>query len=148
MGPLISFACIKALKFPPKPYKWSMDLNWRSHKLNSCNASDFWVSLKFNNLTAPNWKDLAWISLLVLMQISKLPPPISITAEFIFFDLLPSQLLKGIGTQLLFMGSQYLCFSSLKENKIPNASAMYNLIMRLTAAISISVSSNYLIKLN
>ena len=70
-----------------------------------------------------------------------------ITAEFIFFDLLPSQLLKGIGTQLLFMGSQYTCFSSLKESKIPNASAMYNLIMRLTAAISISVSSNYLIKL-
>ena len=70
-----------------------------------------------------------------------------ITAEFIFFDLLPSQLLKGIGTQLLFMGSQYTCFSSLKATKIPNASAMYNLIMRLTAAISISVSSNYLIKL-
>ena len=70
-----------------------------------------------------------------------------ITAEFIFFDLLPSQLLKGIGTQLLFMGSQYTCFSNLKESKVPNASAMYNLIMRLTAAISISVSSNYLIKL-
>ena len=69
-----------------------------------------------------------------------------ITAEFIFLNLLPSQLLKGIGTQLLFMGSQYICFSSLKESKIPNASAMYNLTMRLTAAISISVSSNYLIK--
>ena len=69
-----------------------------------------------------------------------------ITADFVFFDLLPSQLLRGIGTQLLFMGSQYLCFSSLKESKIPNASAMYNLTMRLTAAISISVSSNYLIK--
>tara|TARA_X000000950_G_scaffold266037_1_gene341063 strand:- start:25 stop:648 length:624 start_codon:yes stop_codon:yes gene_type:complete len=69
-----------------------------------------------------------------------------ITAEFIFLDLLPSQLLKGIGTQLLFMGSQYICFSSLKESKIPNASAMYNLTMRLTAAVSISVSSNYLIK--
>ena len=69
-----------------------------------------------------------------------------ITADFIFLDLLPSQLLKGIGTQLLFMGSQYICFSSLKESKIPNASAMYNLTMRLTAAVSISVSSNYLIK--
>ena len=44
------------------------------------------------------------------------------------------------------MGSQYICFSSLQTNKVPNASAMYNLTMRLTAAISIAVSSNYLIK--
>ncbi len=69
-----------------------------------------------------------------------------ITADYVYFDFFPSQLLKGIGTQLLFMGSQYICFSSLQTNKVPNASAMYNLIMRLTAAISIAVSSNYLIK--
>ena len=111
MGPLISFACIKARKFPPKPYKWSMDLNWRSHKLNSCNASDFWVSLKFNNLTAPNWKDLAWISLLLLMQISKLPPPISITAEFIF-DLLNSASKNASTSPEIIFTWISCCFSS------------------------------------
>ena len=69
-----------------------------------------------------------------------------ITADYIFLDFLPSQLLKGIGTQLLFMGSQYICFSELHTNKVPNASAMYNLIMRLTAGVSIAISSNYFIK--
>ena len=69
-----------------------------------------------------------------------------ITADYVFLDFFPSQLLKGIGTQLLFMGSQYICFSSLQSSSIPNASAMYNLTMRLTAAISIAISSNYLIK--
>lgn len=69
-----------------------------------------------------------------------------ITADFIFLDLFPSQLLKGIGAQFLFMGSQFICFSSLNTKMINNASAMYNLIMRLTAAVSIAVSSNYFIK--
>ncbi len=69
-----------------------------------------------------------------------------ITADYILLDFFPSQLLKGIGTQLIFMGSQYICFSSLQTNRVPNASAMYNLIMRLTAAVSIAISSNYFIK--
>ncbi len=69
-----------------------------------------------------------------------------ITADYIFFDFFPSQLLKGIGTQLLFIGSQYICFSNLQTERVPNASAMYNLTMRLTAAISIAISSNYFIK--
>ncbi len=69
-----------------------------------------------------------------------------ITADYLLLDFFPSQFLKGIGTQLLFIGSQYICFSSLDTNRVPNASAMYNLIMRLTAAISIAISSNYLIK--
>ena len=69
-----------------------------------------------------------------------------ITADYVFLDFFPSQMLKGIGTQLLFMGSQYICFSTLKTEKVPNASAMYNLTMRLTAAVSIAISSNYFIK--
>ncbi len=69
-----------------------------------------------------------------------------ITADYVYMDFFPSQILKGIGTQLLFMGSQYICFSSLDTTKVPNASAMYNLIMRLTAAVSIAISSNYFIK--
>ena len=69
-----------------------------------------------------------------------------ITASYVFYDFLPSQLLKGIGTQLLFMGSQFICFNGLNTTKVPNASAMYNLTMRLTAAVSIAISSNYFIK--
>tara|TARA_B100001248_G_C27383410_1_gene458322 strand:- start:459 stop:1955 length:1497 start_codon:yes stop_codon:yes gene_type:complete len=69
-----------------------------------------------------------------------------ITADYVFLDFFPSQMLKGIGTQLLFMGSQYICFSTLKTENVPNASAMYNLTMRLTAAVSIAISSNYFIK--
>ena len=69
-----------------------------------------------------------------------------ITADYVVYDFLPSQLLKGIGTQLIFMGSQYICLSKLHTNKVPNAAAMYNLILRLTAGVSIAVSSNYFIK--
>ncbi len=69
-----------------------------------------------------------------------------ITADYVFLDFLPSQLLKGIGTQLLFIGSQYICFSSLEKVNVPNASAMYNLVMRLTAAVTIIISGNYFIK--
>ena len=36
----------------------------------------------------------------------------------IFFDFFPSQLLKGIGTQLLFIGSQYICFSHLQTERV------------------------------
>jgi len=69
-----------------------------------------------------------------------------ITADYVLYDFLPSQLLKGIGTQLLFMGSQFICFSSLQTSKVPNAAAMYNLTMRLTAAVSIAIANNYFIK--
>ena len=69
-----------------------------------------------------------------------------ITADYVLLDFFPSQILKGIGTQLLFMGSQYICFSRLPTSKVPNASAMYNLIMRLTAAVSIAIASNYFIR--
>ncbi len=69
-----------------------------------------------------------------------------ITADYVILDFFPSQLLKGIGTQLLFMGSQFICFTPLQTNKIPNAAAMYNLTMRLTAAVTIAISNNYFIK--
>ena len=69
-----------------------------------------------------------------------------ITADYVVLDFFPSQFLKGVGTQLLFIGSQYICFSSLQKSKVPNASAMYNLVMRLTAAVTITISGNYFIK--
>ncbi len=69
-----------------------------------------------------------------------------ITAEYIFNDFLLSQILKGVGTQFLFMGSQYICFINLPTNKINNAAAMFNLTLRLSAAISIAISSNFFTK--
>jgi len=69
-----------------------------------------------------------------------------ITADYVLLNFFPSQLLKGIGLQLLFMGSQFICFSSLQTSKVPNAAAMYNLTMRLTAAVSIAIANNYFIK--
>ena len=69
-----------------------------------------------------------------------------ITADYVLSNFFPSQLLKGIGLQLLFMGSQFICFSSLHTSKVPNAAAMYNLTMRLTAAVSIAIANNYFIK--
>ena len=70
----------------------------------------------------------------------------TITAEYIFSDFLLSQILKGIGTQFLFIGSQYICFMNLTRVKINNAAAMFNLTLRLSAAIAISISSNLFTK--
>ena len=66
--------------------------------------------------------------------------------SFIINDLLLSQILKGVGTQFLWMGSQYISLANIKNKSINNASAMFNLILRLVAAISIALSSNYLSK--
>ncbi len=69
-----------------------------------------------------------------------------ITADYVLLNFVPSQLLKGIGLQLLFMGSQFICFSYLQKSKVPDVAAMYNLTMRLTAAVSIAIANNYFIK--
>ena len=68
------------------------------------------------------------------------------TAEYVFGDFFLSQLLKGIGTQFLFMGSQYMCFINLEEKKKDNAASMFTLTLRLGAAVSIAMSSNYFSK--
>ena len=71
-----------------------------------------------------------------------------ITAEFLYLDFFWSQFLKGVGTQFLFIGSQFIGLSKLNLSLINNASAMFNLTMRLTAAVSIAISSNYFITWN
>ena len=70
----------------------------------------------------------------------------NLTSEYIFNNLLFSQILKGVGTQFLWMGSQYISLANIKSSSINNASAMFNLILRLFAAVSIALSSNYLSK--
>ena len=59
IGPVIEFACIKARKFPPRPYICLMELNCLSQTRNSLIAKVLSLFLRFSNLTAPSWKDLA-----------------------------------------------------------------------------------------
>ena len=69
-----------------------------------------------------------------------------ITADYTLNELLFSQILKGIGAQFLWIGNQYLSLSVIRVNSIYNASAMFNLVLRLAAAISIAFASTLLIK--
>ncbi len=69
----------------------------------------------------------------------------NLTSEFIINNLFFSQVLKGVGTQFLSR-SQYVSLANIRSNEINNASAMFNLILRLLAAISMALSSNYLTK--
>ena len=71
---------------------------------------------------------------------------INITVDYIFQNLFYSQLLKGLGAQFLWIGNQYICLASIPLNKVKNASAMFNLILRLGAATFIAMSSNFLTK--
>tara|TARA_A100001011_G_scaffold371281_1_gene428438 strand:- start:1979 stop:2986 length:1008 start_codon:yes stop_codon:yes gene_type:complete len=69
-----------------------------------------------------------------------------ITAEYTLNELLFSQILKGIGAQFLWIGNQYLSLSVVGVNAIYNAASMFNLVLRLAAAISIAFASTLLIK--
>ena len=69
-----------------------------------------------------------------------------ITSDYAFNELFFSQLLKGFGAQFLWIGNQYICLASIAQNKVKNASAMFNLILRLGAATFIALSSNILVK--
>ncbi len=69
-----------------------------------------------------------------------------ITADYTLNELLFSQILKGIGAQFLWIGNQYLSLSVVGVNAIYNAASMFNLVLRLAAAISIAFASTLLIK--
>ena len=69
-----------------------------------------------------------------------------ITIEYTLNELLFSQILKGIGAQFLWIGNQYLSLAAINVNAVYNAAAMFNLVLRLAAAISIAVASSLLIR--
>ena len=69
-----------------------------------------------------------------------------ITADYTLNELLFSQILKGIGAQFLWIGNQYLSLSVVGVNAIYNAASIFNLVLRLAAAISIAFASTLLIK--
>jgi MFS transporter, DHA2 family, multidrug resistance protein len=70
----------------------------------------------------------------------------TITADFTINELFISQASKGVGAQFLWIGNQYLSLGSVSSRAIYNAAAMFNLVLRLAAAISISLASSLLIK--
>ena len=70
----------------------------------------------------------------------------AITVDYTFNELLFSQILKGIGAQFLWIGNQYLSLSAFSVNAIYNAAAIFNLVLRLAAAVSIAFASSLLIK--
>ena len=70
----------------------------------------------------------------------------TITADYTLNELLFSQIVKGIGAQFLWIGNQYLALSVANNNAIYNAAAMFNLVLRLAAAISIAYASSLITK--
>ncbi len=69
-----------------------------------------------------------------------------LTADFGFKELFIPQVLRGIGAQLLWIGNQYISMINIPKKDILNASSMFNLVLRLAAAISISTASSFLYK--
>ena len=69
-----------------------------------------------------------------------------INADYTLNELLFSQILKGIGDQFLWIENQYLSLSIIGVNSIYNAASIFNLVLRLAAAISIAFASILLIK--
>ena len=70
----------------------------------------------------------------------------TITIDYTINELFFSQILKGAGAQFLWIGNQYLSLSGLSNKVIHNAAAMFNLVLRLAAAISIAITSSLLIR--
>ena len=70
----------------------------------------------------------------------------AITVDYTLNELLFSQILKGIGAQFLWIGNQYLSLSAFSVNAIYNAAAIFNLVLRLAAAVSIAFASSLLTK--
>tara|TARA_B100000700_G_C15041046_1_gene855356 strand:- start:2897 stop:3520 length:624 start_codon:yes stop_codon:yes gene_type:complete len=72
---------------------------------------------------------------------------VNITSEFGFEELFWPQVLRGIGSQLLWIGNQYIAMLFVKKEGIQNAASMFNLILRLGGAVSISIANIFLDKL-
>ena len=72
---------------------------------------------------------------------------LNMTPEFGFKELFWPQVLRGIGSQLLWIGNQYIAMLFVTKNGIQNAASVFNLILRLGGAISIATTNIFLEKL-
>ena len=72
----------------------------------------------------------------------------NLTAEFGFDELFWPQVLRGIGSQLLWIGNQFIAMHFVTQSAIQNAASVFNLILRGGGAVSISVANIFLEKLS
>ncbi len=71
----------------------------------------------------------------------------NITFEYGFDELFWPQVFRGIGAQLFWIGNQYLAMLWVPREGVQNAAAMFNLVLRLGGAISISMANTFLERL-
>ena len=70
-----------------------------------------------------------------------------LTAEFGFEELFWPQVLRGIGSQLLWIGNQYIAMLFVSGVGVQNAASVFNLVLRLGGAVSIGVANIFLEKM-
>ncbi len=70
-----------------------------------------------------------------------------ITFEYGFDELFWPQICRGIGAQLFWVGNQYLSMLWVPREGVQNAAAMFNLVLRLGGAVSISMANTFLERL-
>ena len=71
-----------------------------------------------------------------------------LTSEFGFEELFLPQVLRGIGSQLLWIGNQYLAMQFVLQAGIQNAASVFNLVLRGGGAVSIAIANIFLEKLS
>ena len=71
-----------------------------------------------------------------------------LTAEFGFEELFLPQVLRGIGSQLLWIGNQYLAMQFVLQSGVQNAASVFNLVLRGGGAVSIAIANIFLEKLS
>ena len=71
-----------------------------------------------------------------------------LTSEFGFEELFLPQVLRGIGSQLLWIGNQYLAMQFVLQSGVQNAASVFNLVLRGGGAVSIAVANIFLEKLS
>ena len=72
---------------------------------------------------------------------------VNITSEFGFDELFWPQVLRGVGSQLLWIGNQYIAMLYIPRSGVQNAASMFNLILRLGGAVAIAVTNIFLDKM-
>ena len=67
-----------------------------------------------------------------------------LTAEYGFSELVLPQVVRGLASQCCWLSVVTLALGSMPRHEVKNASALFNLVMRLGAAIAIAIGSNQL----
>ena len=67
-----------------------------------------------------------------------------LTAEYGFSELVLPQVVRGLASQCCWLSVVTLALGSAPRHEVKNASALFNLVMRLGAAVAIAIGSNQL----